>query len=154
MHRELALLAEYRTLFLSQKSCSLPSSTLVFVEQPALSSSDTPGALDPRKSVLFLSHRSAIEKTIELIDSVSSENQDSVQTARRDLIREIQDYQDFLDRMVTQEWLRQKAENVKPYSYLGSILPELVETRKLLLCECGLQTHCKRSSSLQYRATV
>jgi len=29
--------------------------------------------------------------------------------------------------MVTQEWLRQKAENVKPYSYLGSILPELVE---------------------------
>ncbi|KAI6108669.1 hypothetical protein EV401DRAFT_1891792 [Pisolithus croceorrhizus] len=124
---KLSLLAEYRALFLSQKSCLPPTSNVVFTQPPELSSPDTPGPLDMKKSALFLAHQSAIGKTMELVDSVSSQSHDSVRTARRNLIREIQDYQGFLERIVTQEWLRQKAENVKFKSYLRSILPELVD---------------------------
>ncbi|KAI6114577.1 hypothetical protein EDD16DRAFT_1521001 [Pisolithus croceorrhizus] len=127
VNEKLGLLAEYHALFLSQKSCFPPTTTVVFIEPPELSSPDTPGPLDGKKSALFLAHKSAIEKTIELVGSVLNQNHASMRTARYSLIREIQDYQSFLDRIVTQEWLRQKAENVKFKSYLRSVLPELVE---------------------------
>ncbi|KAI6118209.1 hypothetical protein F5141DRAFT_1061845 [Pisolithus sp. B1] len=42
--------------------------------------------LDMKKSALFLAHQSAIGKTMELVDSVSSQSHDSVRTARRNLI--------------------------------------------------------------------
>lgn len=83
---KLSLLAEYRALFLSQKSCLPPTSNVVFTQPPELSSPDTPGPLDMKKSALFLAHQSAIGKTMELVDSVSSQSHDSVRTARRNLI--------------------------------------------------------------------
>ncbi|KAI6167158.1 hypothetical protein EDD17DRAFT_1752517 [Pisolithus thermaeus] len=124
---KLSLLAKYHALFLSQKSCLPPTSNVVFTQPPELSLPDTPGPLDMKKSTLFLAHQSAIRKTMELIDSVSSQSHDSMRTARCNLIREIQDYQGFLECIVTQEWLRQKAKNVKFKSYLRSILPKLVD---------------------------
>ncbi|KAI6024942.1 hypothetical protein BKA83DRAFT_4124747 [Pisolithus microcarpus] len=41
--------------------------TVVFIQLPELSSPDTPGPLDGKKNALFLAHKSAIEKTIELV---------------------------------------------------------------------------------------
>ncbi|KAI5994182.1 WD40-repeat-containing domain protein [Pisolithus albus] len=49
---KLSLLAEYRALFLSQKSCLPPTSNVVFTQLPELSSPDTPGPLDMKKSAV------------------------------------------------------------------------------------------------------
>ncbi|KAI6094609.1 hypothetical protein EDD16DRAFT_1721514 [Pisolithus croceorrhizus] len=68
-NEKLGLLAEYCVLFLSQKSCFPPTTTVVFIEPLELSAPDTPGPLDGKKSALFLAHKSAIEKTIELMKS-------------------------------------------------------------------------------------
>lgn len=53
--------------------------------------------------------------------------------------------------MVSQEWLRQKAENVKVNLYLRLILPELVESHRLSLChvEFGLITKGQHRYSIE-----
>ncbi|KAI5986470.1 hypothetical protein EDD15DRAFT_2200071 [Pisolithus albus] len=85
-NEKLGLLAEYHMLFLSQKSCFPLTATVVFNKLPELSSPDTPGPLDGKKSAFLLAHKSAIEKTIELVGSVSNQNHASVWTARYSLI--------------------------------------------------------------------
>ncbi|KAI6045857.1 hypothetical protein EDC04DRAFT_2888450 [Pisolithus marmoratus] len=85
-HKKLSLLAEYHELFLSQKSCFPPMLTLIFIQPPEPSLSDTPGPLDRKKSTLFLTHQSAIEKTVELVNSVSSQDDDTMRTARCNFI--------------------------------------------------------------------
>ena len=53
--------------------------------------------------------------------------------------------------MISQEWLRQKAENVDVNSYFRSVLPELIESRKLSLCHVkfGLITKGQHRYSIE-----
>jgi hypothetical protein len=91
---------------------SFPPAGLMFMERPTTSSGPGPGRLDPKGSNDFLKHQLAIDKVLELVDSVSCEGDDSARAFRKSLVHDIQAHQAYLDNFILENWQRQKAASV------------------------------------------
>ncbi|KAG6370210.1 hypothetical protein JVT61DRAFT_5057 [Boletus reticuloceps] len=113
---------------MAQKNGYPSDSLIAFVDCPSPNSPDTPSPLDPKKSSRFLSHRNVVENILDMVDAIPSCDLEEFRNARRDLVSQIQDHLDFLDRCVVQEWLKQKtASTMFP---LELDIPEVIQTRK------------------------
>ncbi|KAG2092255.1 hypothetical protein BD769DRAFT_1395482 [Suillus cothurnatus] len=91
---------------------SFPPAGLMFMEKPTTISGPDPGPLDPKGSSDFVKHQLAIDKVLEMVDSVSCEGDDSARALRKSLVHDIQAHQAYLDNFILENWQRQKAASV------------------------------------------
>ncbi|KAG1887885.1 hypothetical protein F4604DRAFT_1916769 [Suillus subluteus] len=89
-----------------------PPAGLMFMEKPMTISGPDPGPLDQKGSGYFLKHQLAIDKVLEMVDSVSCEGYDSVRVFWKSLVHNIQAHQAYLDSFVLENWQHQKVGSV------------------------------------------
>lgn len=106
-------LGSLRELLHSHINCfSFPPAGLIFMEKPTMVSGPEPGPLDPKGSNGFLKHQLAIDKVLEMVDSVSCQGDDSARALRKSLVQDIQAHQAYLDNFILENWQRQKVASI------------------------------------------
>jgi hypothetical protein len=68
--------------------------------------------MDPKGCGDFLKHQLAIDKVLEMVDSVSCKGDDSARALRKSLVHDIQAHQAYLDNFIFENWQHQKAASV------------------------------------------
>jgi len=128
----------------------VPPSGLKFLPTSSNSSDDLPPLVDPSCSHSFCNHHQLIRKVLEYVVAVSSDDK-AIMEGRNQLISDIQDHLDYLNRTVKYEWLRQQATDsldmaaavqssvpilVKSGIFLSSLLCTLAEIDHSSLIQC------------------
>jgi hypothetical protein len=109
---------------------SFPPAGLMFMEKPTTILGPDPGPLDPKGSSDFVKHQLAIDKVLEMVDSVSCEGDDSAQALRKSLVHNIQAHQAYLDNFILENWQRQKAASVALPLEVQHQLPIVLDNSK------------------------
>jgi len=123
-------LNQYRNLFQGAMSAfaGVPPSGLKFLPTSSNSSDDLPPLVDPSRSHSFCNHHQLIRKVLEYVVAVSSDDE-AIMEERNQLISDIQDHLDYLNRTVKYEWLRQQAtDSLDMAAAVQSSIPILVKS--------------------------
>ncbi|KAI6158331.1 hypothetical protein EDD17DRAFT_1012728 [Pisolithus thermaeus] len=129
-HRWKSLTKQYRDMFHSSVSSFTPPRLKFMSDHPTAAGAPPP--IDPSDqggSRPFIIHQQYVEKLLELVSVVSSDEDDSATIARQRLILDIQEHQGYLERVRDYQWHRQGVETTtKDVPSIGSSVPMIVKT--------------------------